>query len=76
MKGGKVDFAQGPATFIPEATKEALELPGFSEDQNGKKVMVGFGYNAVMGWPTKSSKPNALPNMPNFAEKLLPVHNL
>jgi len=49
LKGGKVDFAQGPATFIPEATKEALELPGFSEDQNGKKVMVGFGYNAVMG---------------------------
>ena len=29
--------------------KKALELPGFSEDQNGKQVMVGFARNAVMG---------------------------
>jgi hydroxylamine reductase len=34
--------------FTPVIEK-ALELPGFSEDQNGKKVMVGFGHNAVMG---------------------------
>jgi hydroxylamine reductase len=27
----------------------ALELPGFTEDQNGKQVMVGFARNAVMG---------------------------
>jgi hydroxylamine reductase len=27
----------------------ALELPGFTEDQNGNQVMVGFGRNAVMG---------------------------
>lgn len=27
----------------------SLELPGFTEDQNGKQVMVGFGRNAVMG---------------------------
>jgi hydroxylamine reductase len=29
--------------------EKALELPGFSEDQNGKQVMVGFARNAVMG---------------------------
>jgi hydroxylamine reductase len=34
--------------FTPVIEK-ALELPGFSEDQNGKKVMVGFGHNAVTG---------------------------
>ena len=34
--------------FTPVIEK-ALELPGFSEDQNGKKVMVGFGHHAVMG---------------------------
>jgi hydroxylamine reductase len=34
--------------FSPVIEK-ALELPGFSEDQNGKKVMVGFARNAVMG---------------------------
>ncbi|MBW2054108.1 MAG: hydroxylamine reductase [Deltaproteobacteria bacterium] len=34
--------------FTPVIEK-ALELPGFLEDQNGKKVMVGFGHNAVMG---------------------------
>jgi hydroxylamine reductase len=34
--------------FTPVIEK-ALELPGFSEDQNGKQVMVGFGHNAVMG---------------------------
>ena len=28
---------------------KALELPGFSEDQDGKQVMVGFARNAVMG---------------------------
>ena len=29
--------------------EKALELPGFSEDQDGKQVMVGFARNAVMG---------------------------
>lgn len=34
--------------FSPVIEK-ALALPGFPEDQNGRKVMVGFGRNAVMG---------------------------
>ncbi|MBW2436674.1 MAG: hydroxylamine reductase [Deltaproteobacteria bacterium] len=34
--------------FAPVIEK-ALELPGFSEDQDGKQVMVGFARNAVMG---------------------------
>ena len=34
--------------FTPVINK-ALEMPGFSEDTNGQKVMVGFGRNAVMG---------------------------
>jgi hydroxylamine reductase len=34
--------------FSPVIEK-ALELPGFTEDQNGKNVMVGFARNAVMG---------------------------
>ena len=34
--------------FTPVIEK-ALEMPGFSEDQNGKQVMVGFARNAVMG---------------------------
>jgi hydroxylamine reductase len=34
--------------FTPVIEK-ALELPGFTEDQNGKQVMVGFARNAVMG---------------------------
>ena len=38
----------GDKDFTP-AIEKALELPGFPEDQNGKKVMVGFGHNAVMG---------------------------
>ncbi|MBW1775063.1 MAG: hydroxylamine reductase [Deltaproteobacteria bacterium] len=29
--------------------EKALEMPGFSEDSNGKSVMCGFGRNAVMG---------------------------
>jgi hydroxylamine reductase len=29
--------------------KRALELPGFTEDKNGKSVMVGFARNAFMG---------------------------
>ena len=32
-----------------EVIEKALEMPGFSEDQEGKSVMVGFGHNAVMG---------------------------
>jgi hydroxylamine reductase len=34
--------------FSPVIAK-ALSMPGFSEDQNGKSVMVGFARNAVMG---------------------------
>jgi len=34
--------------FAPVIEK-ALELPGFTEDTQGKSVMVGFGRNAVMG---------------------------
>jgi len=34
--------------FTPVINK-ALEMPGFNEDTNGQKVMVGFGRNAVMG---------------------------
>lgn len=34
--------------FTPVIEK-ALEMPGFSEDQDGKQVMVGFARNAVMG---------------------------
>jgi len=34
--------------FTPVIEK-ALEMPGFTEDQEGKSVMVGFGRNAVMG---------------------------
>jgi hydroxylamine reductase len=34
--------------FTPVIEK-ALSLPGFPEDTNGKKVMVGFGHNAVLG---------------------------
>jgi hydroxylamine reductase len=34
--------------FSPVIDK-ALEMPGFTEDADGKTVMVGFGRNAVMG---------------------------
>ncbi|MFO7461546.1 MAG: hydroxylamine reductase [Desulfatiglandales bacterium] len=34
--------------FTPVIQK-ALEMPGFTEDTNGKSVMCGFGHNAVMG---------------------------
>jgi hydroxylamine reductase len=34
--------------FSPVIAK-ALSMPGFSQDNNGKSVMVGFGRNAVMG---------------------------
>ena len=34
--------------FSPVIAK-ALSMPGFTEDKNGKSVMVGFGWNAVMG---------------------------
>jgi hydroxylamine reductase len=35
--------------FAPVIAK-ALELPGFTEDRDGKRVMVGFARNAVMGF--------------------------
>ncbi len=34
--------------FSPVIEK-ALQMPGFTEDSNGKSVMCGFGHNAVMG---------------------------
>ena len=34
--------------FTPVIEK-ALEMPGFTEDQDGKQVMVGFARNAVLG---------------------------
>ena len=34
--------------FAPVIEK-ALQMPGFTEDSNGKSVMCGFGRNAVMG---------------------------
>ncbi|MBW2468633.1 MAG: hydroxylamine reductase [Deltaproteobacteria bacterium] len=42
-----VQHISGP-DFTPVIQK-ALELPGFSEDQDGRQVMVGFARNAVMG---------------------------
>lgn len=36
------------ADFSPVIEK-ALAMPGFTEDANGKKVMVGFGHNTVLG---------------------------
>jgi hydroxylamine reductase len=38
----------GDKDFTPVIEK-ALELPGFTEDQDGKQVMVGFARNAVLG---------------------------
>jgi hydroxylamine reductase len=38
----------GDKDFAPVIEK-ALELPGFTEDQAGKQVMVGFARNAVLG---------------------------
>jgi hydroxylamine reductase len=38
----------GDKNFAPVIEK-ALELPGFTEDTEGKSVMVGFARNAVMG---------------------------
>lgn len=38
----------GDKDFSPLIEK-ALAMPGFSENSNGKSVMVGFGRNAVMG---------------------------
>lgn len=43
---GVVHFAD--KDFSPVIEK-ALQMPGFSEDSNGKSVMCGFGHNAVMG---------------------------
>ena len=34
--------------FTP-VIKKALEMPGFPEDSNGRKVTCGFGHNTVMG---------------------------
>jgi hydroxylamine reductase len=38
----------GDRNFTPVIEK-ALQLPGFSEDAEGKSVMVGFGRNTVLG---------------------------
>jgi hydroxylamine reductase len=41
-------------THIPDLNfkpviDQALEMPGFAEDSNGRSVMVGFGHHAVLG---------------------------
>ena len=41
--------------FTPVIEK-ALSLPGFSEDDNGKKIMAGFARNAVLGVADKVIK--------------------
>jgi hydroxylamine reductase len=46
---GWPDVAHVPGGDFGLVIKRALELPGFTEDVNGKSVMVGFGRNAVMG---------------------------
>jgi len=38
----------GDRNFAP-VIERALALPGFSEDSNGKSVMVGFGHHTVLG---------------------------
>jgi hydroxylamine reductase len=38
----------GQRDFAPVVAK-ALQLPGFSEDRDGKSVLTGFGRNAVLG---------------------------
>ncbi|MCU0555248.1 MAG: hydroxylamine reductase [Syntrophales bacterium] len=46
---GWPDVAHVPGGDFGPVIKRALELPGFTEDVNGKSVMVGFARNAVMG---------------------------
>jgi len=46
---GWPDVAHVPGGDFGPVIKRALELPGFTEDANGKSVMVGFARNAVMG---------------------------
>ena len=46
---GWPDVSHVPGGDFGPVIKRALELPGFTEDVNGKSVMVGFGRNAVMG---------------------------
>ncbi len=56
-------FTSGPVGYpgIPhvenedfsKVIKRALELPGFSEDKEGKTVLVGFGRNAVLSVASK-----------------------
>ncbi|MBU2510851.1 hydroxylamine reductase [bacterium] len=38
----------GDGDFTP-AIEKALSMKGFTEDKNGKSVMVGFGHDAVLG---------------------------
>jgi hydroxylamine reductase len=46
---GWPDVSHVPGGDFGPVIKRALELPGFTEDVNGKSVMVGFARNAVMG---------------------------
>ena len=46
---GWPDVSHVPGGDFGPVIKRALELPGFTEDVNGKSVMVGFGRTAVMG---------------------------
>jgi len=46
---GWPDVAHIAGSDFTPVIRRALELPGFTEDVNGKSVMVGFARNAVMG---------------------------
>ena len=46
---GWPDVAHIAGNDFTPVIKRALELPGFTEDKNGKSVMVGFARNAVLG---------------------------
>ena len=46
---GWPDVAHIAGSDFAPVIKRALELPGFTEDKNGKSVMVGFARNAVLG---------------------------
>ena len=46
---GWPDVAHIAGNDFAPVIKRALELPGFTEDKNGKSVMVGFARNAVLG---------------------------
>ena len=46
---GWPDVAHVAGSDFTPVIKRAMELPGFTEEKNGKSVMVGFARNAVLG---------------------------